>query len=65
MIDKEILNAVRLGVITDEELDIALKHYRGLETMLKPHGERYHLVWLDVRNHLDTLENFKLMRKEK
>lgn len=65
MIDKEILKSVRLGVMTDTELDIALKHYRDLEKMLKPHGERYHLVWWDVFSTLNVLEDFKRMRKQK
>jgi hypothetical protein len=62
MIDKDILNAVRIGILTDGELSIALKHYKELEAHLKPHGEKYHLVWKDV---YDTLLNLELYRKRR
>lgn len=63
MITKETLDAVRMGILTDAQLDEALKHHRELEQNLKCHGEIYHLVWKDIFVTLQNLEEFKRLRK--
>lgn len=63
MITKETLDAVRMGILTDAQLDEALKHYRELEQNLKCHGEIYRLVWKDIFVTLQNLEEFKKLRK--
>lgn len=65
MISKETLEAVNLGILTDEQLNEALTHYRNLEKNLYCHGELYHLCWRHVNMTLYTLENYKASRKEK
>jgi hypothetical protein len=65
MISQETLTAVNDGVLTDKQLDEAISHYKQLESLLKPHGKLYHLVWKDVYNTLSNLEGFKSMRKLK
>jgi hypothetical protein len=65
MISKETLDAVKDGVLTDEQLDEALKHYSNLEKDLKCHGEIYHLVWSNVYMTLLTLEGYKEARKNR
>jgi hypothetical protein len=63
MITKETLEAVRIGILTDEQLDEALSHYKTLEEYLKFHiGTEYHLVWKDVYMTLMVLENYKESR---
>jgi hypothetical protein len=62
MITKETLEAVNVGILTDEQLDEALKHYRELEKNLQCHGELYRLCWKDVYMTLHTLEGFKQSR---
>lgn len=64
MISKQTLDAVNIGILTDSQLDEALKHYRELEKNLKCHGELYHLCWSDVYMKLITLEDFKRNRKK-
>lgn len=65
MIKKETLDAVHIGILTDEQLDEAIEHYTQLERDLSCHGERYHLVWLDVYMTLITLNQFKESRKNR
>ncbi len=64
MITKETLEAVNKGVLTDEQLNEAIKHYSELEKDLKCHGEIYHLVWSNVYSTLNRLNDFKNVRKE-
>ena len=59
MISEKTLDAVKVGILTDEQLDEALKHYRDLEKNLKCHGEIYHLCWFNVYMTLHTLEGYK------
>lgn len=63
MISKETLEAVKVGILTDAQLDEAIKHYERLEKDLFCHGETYHLVWRDVFNRLHELNNYKKARK--
>ena len=65
MITKEILDAVNVGVLTDNQLSEAIKHYTELEKNLKCHGKLYHLVWKDVFYTLINLEGYKEARKRK
>lgn len=65
MISKETLEAVNVGILTDEQLDEALVHYRDLEKNLKCHGELYRLCWKDVYLTLHVLEGYKESRKRK
>lgn len=58
MISKTTLEAVNNGILTDAELQEALVHYTSLEQELRPHGEKYHLVWRDVFNKLSDLQSF-------
>lgn len=60
---KETLEAVKNGVLTDGQLDDAIKHYTQLEKYLKFHGKIYSLVWKDVYNELQRLNNMKTARK--
>ncbi len=65
MISKETLDAVRVGILTDEQLDEAINHYKVLEEHLKCHGEIFHLAWKDVYMTLITLEGYKKSRERK
>lgn len=65
MINKETLEAVKNGILTDKELDKAINHYTILEEHLKCHGELYQLTWLHVVNTLDRLNDFKRSRAKK
>jgi hypothetical protein len=65
MITEEVLDCVKVGILTDQQLDQALNHYRDLEKNLKCHGEKYHLVWKDVFHTLLVLEGYKKSRKSK
>lgn len=65
MISKETLEAVRVGILTDEQLDEAINHYKILEENLKCHGEIYHLVWSNVYMTLYTLEGYKQSRRNR
>lgn len=65
MISEKTLDAVKVGILTDEQLDEALKHYKDLEKNLKCHGEIYHLCWLNVYTTLHTLEGYKEYRKNR
>jgi len=62
MISPQTLEAVNIGVLTDQRLKEAIKHYRVLEGHLKCHGAVYHLVWLDVVKRLEQLESFSKYR---
>lgn len=67
MITKETLTAVKNGVLTDGQLNEAIKHYTQLEKDLKCHGgvySLYHLVWKDIYNELQRLNDMKIARKE-
>ena len=63
MISKETLEAINVGMLTDEQLNESIKHFSSLSDNLKCHGERYHLVWRDVYMTLITLEQFKKARQ--
>lgn len=65
MISKEVLEGVRIGILTDDELNEALNHYRDLEKNLQCHGEIYKLVWKDVFYTLNTLEGYKKSRQSR
>jgi hypothetical protein len=65
MITKETLEAVKNGILTDEELAEAISHYDELEINLRCHGEVYQLVWKDVKYTLDILHGFRIARKRK
>lgn len=64
MISKKTLEAVRNGVITDEQLLDAIDHYTMLERYLRPHGERYNLVWFDAKQQLEQLERMLELRRQ-
>ena len=64
MISKEIIEAVEVGILNDDQLEIALTHYRELERNLQCHGEIYRLVWIDVFRKLRELESYKKLREE-
>jgi hypothetical protein len=63
MISKETLEAVKIGILTNEQLDEALSHYRILSDHLQCHDQLYHLVWKDVFMILMTLEGYKKARQ--
>ena len=65
LIEKETLEAVKKGILSDSELNEAIKHYTILEKLLKEHGDKYFLVWKDVYNILSDLEYYKKLRSEK
>jgi hypothetical protein len=62
LISKETLEGLRIGELTDDQLDEAIAHYALLEKLLDCHGERYWLVWKDVHWDLTTLESYKRSR---
>ena len=62
MITKETLEAVKVGILTDEQLNESIKHYSDLEKNLRCHGDVYHLVWKDVHMTLMTLNGYKVSR---
>ena len=62
LISKETLNAVNVGILTDEQLNEALIHYSNLEQMLSCHGELYQLCRQDVNAKLLRLKGFKEAR---
>lgn len=64
MIQKKTLEAVRKGVLTDDQLLEAIEHYQMLELMLRPHGDRYFLVWSDAKQEFDNLETMLRLRRE-
>jgi len=61
---KETLAAVEIGILTDEQLQEAINHYKVLEKLLQCHGNKYFLVWRDVFQILNTLERYKNSRKK-
>lgn len=63
MINKKTLDAVKVGILTNNQLDEAINHYKALEEHLKCHGEPYHLVWKDVYYELMRLEDYKKSRE--
>ena len=63
MISKETLEAVNVGILTDKQLDEAIRHYTTLQEHLECHGELYRLTWLHVFHTLNTLNGFKEARK--
>lgn len=65
MISKETLEAVRIGILSDEQLKEAIKHYSDLEKSLQVHGEKYYLVWKDVYETLNILNEYQISRKRK
>lgn len=64
MISKETLECVEVGILTDEQLDEAIKHYSELEKNLQCHGAKYALVWRDAFQTLNTLIGYKQSRKK-
>lgn len=64
MISNETLEAVKIGILTDKQLDEAIEHYTRLEQDLKCHGDLYRLVWHNVFMTLHTLNGFKESRKQ-
>jgi hypothetical protein len=62
MISEDVLEGVRVGMLTDKQLKEAIEHYTNLERDLKCHGERYHLVWKDVYMTLIALNGYKESR---
>ena len=65
MISPTTLDAVNKGILTDEQLNEALQHYKRLYEDLKCHGDIYRVVCNDVRITYETLQHFKTMRKQK
>jgi sRNA-binding regulator protein Hfq len=61
---KETLEAVNAGILTDKQLDEAIKHFTELTILLKPH-DLYRLTYNHARSTLETLEYFKEARKRK
>jgi hypothetical protein len=64
MITKKIIEAVEIGILDDEQLKIAITHYKNLEKNLDCHGEIYALVWRDVHRKLRELEGYKKSRQD-
>jgi hypothetical protein len=64
MITKKIIEAVEIGILNDDQLEIALTHYKELEQSLQCHGEIYALVWRDVHRKLRELEGYKKSRQD-
>lgn len=63
---KELIEQVRMGIIPkDEDLEVAIEHYKQLHESLRLHGEIYRLVWRDAHNHYRTLEGYKESRKNR
>ena len=62
-ISSSTLAAVNDGILTDDQLSEAIKHYRLLVHLLRQHGELYHLVWSHVFRTLETLEGFLRARQ--
>lgn len=56
------LNAIKVGVLTDEQLAEALDHYLKLSFLLAPHGDMYGLVYRDVRNMYNGLRKMEKTR---
>ncbi len=65
LISKETLEGLRIGELTDKQLDEAIEHYTLLEKLLLYHGERYHLVWKDVKFELMRRESYELSRNRR
>lgn len=65
MISRETLQAVKVGILTDEQLDEAIKHYTVLVDHLKCHGDLYHLVYAHAYWELERLNMYKESRKDK
>ena len=64
MISKETLKAVEDGILTDQQLEEAIKHYEELILLLSCHGERYVIVRRDVHSYLTSLYGYKSARIE-
>lgn len=64
MITPKIIEAVEIGILDDDQLEIAIKHYKDLEQNLQCHGEIYRLVWRDVYKKLQELKGYKKSRQE-
>jgi len=62
LISKETLEGLRIGELTDEQLDEAINHYKMLEKLLDVHGDKYFLVWKDVYYELMRLKSYKASR---
>lgn len=65
MMSKETQEAVRVGILTNEQLDEAIKHYTVLVDHLKYHGDVYHLVYVHAYLELERLNIYKESRKNK
>lgn len=64
-IKESTIEAVKIGILTDEQLDEAIKHYSKLESLLNCHGDLYRLVWKDVFYKLHELNGYKKSRKDR
>jgi len=62
-ISKECIDAVKSGILTDEQLQEAINHFTTLEKHLRPH-EEYVLVLRDVRSTLLRLADYQIERRE-
>lgn len=62
MISKSTFDAVKNGILTDDQLEEAIPHFEILESFLKCHGDLYHLVWRDVFYTLFRLKEIKSQR---
>jgi hypothetical protein len=63
---KEIIQKVISGDrLSDEELALAIEHYRLLADLLTPHGDYYGLVAWDARMKLERLLSFKSSRQSR
>jgi hypothetical protein len=62
IISKEIIEGIRIGELTDDQLDEAIAHYTLLEKLLDVHGDKYFLVWKDVYYELMRLKSYKASR---
>lgn len=50
------------GIISDENIDVLLKHYELLSNMLHEHGNLYKLTWLHSVSEYERLLSMKNSR---
>lgn len=66
MITAKLVNKINMGDrISNKELLEAITHYREVEKLLSPMGERYHLTRVDITRTLYRLEDYAKARKLK
>lgn len=63
LISLSTLDAVKVGVLTNDQLKEAIAHYDPLVLLLACHGEKYHLVWKDAFMKLQELYGYMNSRK--